>query len=175
MPALQQALQVKAPFSTCLAGGGRCVRLPASPLSFRYLPRQSSSPNIPVQKGIGRSSSVAPKRLEDMSQRFSPDRRSVAHTLSALFRRMGRRNLRVRARDWNDPETLRRLTQIQETKREGINSDIVMDRVVKLARKELGADGTGVWLFTGNEIFFGSGAGQASNDERLRLACSRRC
>jgi hypothetical protein len=76
----------------------------------------------------------------------------------------------VRARDWNDPETLRRLTQIQETKSEAINPDIVMDRVVKLARKELGADGTGVWLFTGNEIFFGAGAGQASNDERLRLA-----
>ena len=76
----------------------------------------------------------------------------------------------MRARDWNDPETLQRLTQIQETKREAINPDIVMDRVVKLARKELGADGTGVWLFTGNEIFFGAGAGQASNDERLRLA-----
>ncbi|HST11297.1 MAG TPA: hypothetical protein VLL05_13050 [Terriglobales bacterium] len=76
----------------------------------------------------------------------------------------------MRARDWNDPETLRRLTQIKETKSEAINPDIVMDRVVKLARKELGADGTGVWLFTGNEIFFGAGAGQASNDERLRLA-----
>jgi Sel1 repeat/GAF domain len=75
----------------------------------------------------------------------------------------------VRAHDWNDPETLRRLTQIQETKSEAINPDNVMDRVVKLARKELGADGTGVWLFTGNEIFFGAGAGQASNDERLRL------
>lgn len=76
----------------------------------------------------------------------------------------------MRARDWNDPETPRRLTQIQETKSEAINPDIVMDRVVKLARKELGADGTGVWLFTSNEIFFGAGAGQASNDERLRLA-----
>jgi hypothetical protein len=105
-----------------------------------------------------------------MRQPFSRDRGSVVHTLSALFRRITRQKLRVRTCDWNDPETLRRLTQIQETKSQAINPDIVMDRVVKLARRELGADGTGVWLFTGNEIFFGAGAGQASNDECLRLA-----
>lgn len=123
-----------------------------------------------MQKGIGRSSSAAPKRLEDMSQRFSPNHGSVAQTLSALFQRIGRRNPRVRARDWNDPETLARLAQIQETKSEAIDPDTVMGRIVKLAQKELSADGTGVWLFTDNETFLGSGAGQASNDERLRLA-----
>ena len=124
---------------------------------------------MPVQKGIGRSSSARPKRLEDMSQRFSPNRGSVARTLSALFYRIGRRNLRVRTRDWNTPETLTRLKQIQETKSEAIDPDMVMDRVVKLAWKELRVDGIGVWLFTDNEIFLGAGAGQASNSERLRL------
>jgi putative methionine-R-sulfoxide reductase with GAF domain len=125
---------------------------------------------MPLQKDIGRSSSACPKRLEDMSQRFSPNRGSVARTLSALFYRTGRRNLRVRTRDWNTPETLTRLKQIQETKSEAIDPDMVMDRVVKLAWKELHAEGTGVWLFTDNEIFLGAGAGQASNSERLRLA-----
>lgn len=105
-----------------------------------------------------------------MSQPPSPNRGSVADTLSALIQRIGRRNLRVRACDWSHPETPRRLTQIQETKNDAINPEIVMDRIVKLARHELRADGTGVWLFTGNETFFGAGAGHASNDERLRLA-----
>jgi hypothetical protein len=105
-----------------------------------------------------------------MSQRSSPNRGSVAHTLSALFQRIGKGNLRVRARDWKDPETLQRLARIQETKTEAIDPDTVMDRIVKLARKELSADGTGVWLFTLNETFLGAGTGQASNDERLRLA-----
>lgn len=123
-----------------------------------------------MQKGIGSSSSAGPQRLEDMSQRFSPSRGSVARTLSALLQRIGRRNLRVRACDWNDPETLPRLEQIQETKSEEIDPDTVMDRIVKLAWKELRADGTGVWLFTDNETFLGAGAGQASNDERLRLS-----
>ena len=105
-----------------------------------------------------------------MSQRFSPNRGSLAHSLSALFQRILRQNLRVRARDWNDPETLARLAQIKEIRSEAIDPDVVMDRIVKLARKELGADGAGVWLFTDNEAFLGAGAGQASNDERLRLA-----
>jgi hypothetical protein len=86
-----------------------------------------------------------------------------------LLQWIGRRNLSVRARDWNDPETLPRLEQIQEIKSEAIDPDTVMDRIVKLAWKELRADGTGVWLFTNNETFLGAGAGQASNDERLRL------
>jgi hypothetical protein len=105
-----------------------------------------------------------------MSQPFSPRRGSVAHSLSALFQRIGRRKLRVPARDWNDPETLPRLAQIEEIRSEAIDPDTVMDRIVKLARKELRADGTGVWLFTNNEVFLGAGAGQASNDEHLRLA-----
>src|SRR6202008_4935594 len=95
---------------------------------------------------------------------------SVARTLSALFHRIGRRNLRVRTRDWNSPETLTCLKQIQETTSEAIDPDMVMDRIVKLTWKELRADGTGVWLFTDNETFLGAGAGQASNSERLRLA-----
>jgi Sel1 repeat len=113
---------------------------------------------------------VRPQRLEDMSQRFSPSHGSVADSLSALFQRIGRRKLRVRARDWNDPETLPRLARIEEIRSEAIDPDAVMDRIVKLARKELSADGAGVWLFTGNEAFLGAAAGQASNDERLRLA-----
>jgi len=105
-----------------------------------------------------------------MSQPFSPSRVSIAHSLSALFRWIGRRKLKVRAQDWNDPETLPRLAQIEEIRSEAVDPDSVMDRIVKLARKELGADGTGVWLFTNNEVFLGAGVGQASNDERLRLA-----
>ena len=103
-----------------------------------------------------------------MSQRFSPNPGSVEHSLSALFPRIGRR--RLNAPDWNDPDTLPRLAQIQQINGEAIDPDTVMDRVAKLALKELSADGTGVWLFTENETFLGAGAGKASNDERLRLA-----
>ena len=128
------------------------------------------TPNIPVQKGHRSFVECGPKRLEDMSQRFSSNYGSVAHSLSALFRQIERRKVRVRACDWNDPETFPRLAAIQQIESEAIDLDTVMDRVVKLARKELSADGIGVWLFTNNEIFFGAGAGNASNDERLRLS-----
>src|SRR5215469_4180546 len=105
-----------------------------------------------------------------MSQRFSSNRGSVARNLSAFFQRIGARKARVRARDWNAPETLPLLAAIQQIEREAIDPDAVMDRIVKLAWRELSADGIGAWLFTHNETFLGAGAGKASNDERLRLA-----
>ncbi len=40
---------------------------------------------------------------------------------------------------------------------------------MKLTQGVVGAGGAGVWLFTNNEIFYCAGAGNASNDERLRL------
>ena len=108
-----------------------------------------------------------------MSQRFSPNRGSVARTLSALFLGIGRRNLRVRTRDWSSPETLTCLKQIQETTSEAIDPDMVMDRIVKLAYKELRADGTGVWLFTDNETFLGAGGGQAYTDPKTRQSVNQ--
>jgi hypothetical protein len=105
-----------------------------------------------------------------MNQRIPRDRGSFKLGLSALFQRIHRRGLRAKAVDWDDPQTLPDLLQIlQKIACDELDIDAVMDRVVKLASRELGADGAGVWLFTDNEIFYCAGAGEASNDERLRL------
>jgi hypothetical protein len=105
-----------------------------------------------------------------MSQRIPLDRGSFKLGLSTFFQRLHGRGLRPDAVEWSDPKTLPDLLHIQQ-KIEGDELDLaaVMDRVVKVAWRELGADGAGVWLFTNNEIFFCAGAGNASNDERLRL------
>jgi hypothetical protein len=105
-----------------------------------------------------------------MNQQIPLDHGSLKLGLSGLFQRIHRRGLRANAVDWDDPQTLPDLLQIQQTiKCDELNIDAVMDRIVRLASRELGADGAGVWLFTDNEIFYCAGAGEASNDERLRL------
>src|SRR5262249_49918081 len=78
--------------------------------------------------------------------------------------------LRANAVDWDDPQTLPDLLQIQQ-KIDGdeLDLDTIMNRVARVASRELCADGSGVWLFTSNEIFYCAGAGDASNDEQLRL------
>ena len=105
-----------------------------------------------------------------MSQRIPLDRGSLKLGLSKFFQRLHKPGLQANAVDWGHPRSLPDLLHIQQ-KIEGDEFDLaaVLDRVVKVAWRELGAEGAGVWLFTNNEIFFCAGAGSASNDERLRL------
>ena len=105
-----------------------------------------------------------------MSHWFSLNRGTIGQGLSALLQRMERRRLRADTRNWNAPHTLPDLIEIEKKiEGRGLDLDPVMNRVVKVTQTEFGPDGVGIWLFTTNEIFFCAGAGDASNDERLRL------
>jgi len=105
-----------------------------------------------------------------MSERLSPDRRSFTQFLPSLFHHIGSRVLRGSAGDRIDPQWLPELIQIrQEIKSGRLDLNAVIHRLVRLTQRVLGADGAGVWLFTSDEIFYSAGAGNASNDERLRL------
>jgi hypothetical protein len=113
---------------------------------------------------------VPENAAKDMSHWFSLNRETIGQGLSALLQRVERRRLRADTRNWNDPHTLPDLIEIEKKiDGRGLDLDPVMNRVVKVTQTEFGADGVGVWLFTTNEIFFCAGAGDASNDERLRL------
>lgn len=100
-----------------------------------------------------------------MSQRLSLDRGSFKRWLSALFQQI-RSSADIRI----DPPLLTDLIPIrQEVKSGKVDLNVVMNRLAKLTQRALGAGGAGVWLFADNEIFYCAGAGNASNDERLRL------
>jgi hypothetical protein len=105
-----------------------------------------------------------------MSERLSPDRRSFKQFLPALLQQIGRRGLRGSADGRIDPQWLPELIQIRQQVKSGrLDLDAVLNRLVKLSQRIVGAGGAGVWLFTNDEIFYSAGAGNASNDERLRL------
>jgi len=105
-----------------------------------------------------------------MSERLSPDRRSVKQLLSALFHQIQRQGLRGSADDRIDPQFLPDLMQIrQEVKAGKFELNAVIDRLTKLTQRIVDASGIGVWLFTNDEVFLYAGAGSASNDEHLRL------
>lgn len=105
-----------------------------------------------------------------MSQRLSPDRRSFKQFLSALSQQIQKQGLRGSADGRIDPQWQPVLMQIRQQIKGGrFDPDAVINHLTKLTQRVLGAAGAGVWLFTNNEIFYSAGAGDASNDERLRL------
>ena len=105
-----------------------------------------------------------------MSQRLSLDRGSFKRFLSALFQQMQRQGLRGSAGNRIDPQGVPDLIQIGHDVNSGrLDLNAVIRRLVRLTQRVVGAGGAGVWLFAHNEIFYCAGAGNASNDERLRL------
>jgi hypothetical protein len=105
-----------------------------------------------------------------MSERLSPDRRSFKQFLSLLFNRIQIPGLRGSVDQRIDPQWVPGLTQIrQEIKGGRFDLNTLIHRLARLIQGVVGADGTGVWLFTGDEVFLYAGVGTASNDERLRL------
>jgi hypothetical protein len=105
-----------------------------------------------------------------MSQRLSPDRRSFKQFFSALSQQIQRQGLRGNADGRIDPQWRPVLTQIRQQIKGGrFDPDAVINHLTKLTQRVLGATGAGVWLFANDEIFYSAGAGDASNDERLRL------
>jgi hypothetical protein len=111
-----------------------------------------------------------PKELLAMSERLSPDRRSFKQFLSTLFPQIQMLGLRGGADDRIDPQWLPGVTQIrQEVKSGRFDLNALINRFTRLVQGVVGAGGTGVWLFTNDEVFLYAAAGTASNDERLRL------
>jgi hypothetical protein len=105
-----------------------------------------------------------------MSERLSPDRRSFKQFLSTLFPQIQMLGLRGGADDRIDPQWLPGVTQIrQEVKSGRFDLNALINRFTRLVQGVVGAGGTGVWLFTNDEVFLYAAAGTASNDERLRL------
>src|SRR6267143_2067585 len=105
-----------------------------------------------------------------MSQRLTLDRGSFQRFLSALIKQIQRRGLRAGAGDRIAPQGVPDLIRIgQEVKSGRFDLNAVIRRLVKLTQRLVGAGVAGVWLFAHNEIFYCAGAGNASNDERLRL------
>src|ERR1700746_1537896 len=105
-----------------------------------------------------------------MSERLSPDRRSFKQFLSFLFQQIQMPGLRGSVDHRIDPQWLSGLTQIrQEVKVGRFDLNTLIKRQTRLIQGVVGADGTGVWLFTAGEVFLYAGVGTASNDERLRL------
>jgi Sel1 repeat len=105
-----------------------------------------------------------------MSERLSPDRRSFQQFLSFLFQQIQMPGLRGSVDHRIDLQLLSGLTQIrQEVKGGRFDLNTLINRLTRLIQGVVGADGTGVWLFTADEVFLYAGVGTASNDERLRL------
>jgi len=105
-----------------------------------------------------------------MSERLSPDRRSFMQFLSFLFQQIQMPGLRGSVDHRIDLQWLSGLTQIrQEVKGGRFDLNTLINRLTRLIQGVVGADGTGVWLFTADEVFLYAGVGTASNDECLRL------
>ena len=105
-----------------------------------------------------------------MSERLSPDRRSFKQFLSSLFQQIQMPGLRGSVDHRIDPQWLSGLTEIRlEVKGGRFDLNTLINRLTRLIQGVVGADGTGVWLFTADEVFLYAGVGTASNDERLRL------
>ncbi len=108
--------------------------------------------------------------LKDMSPRLSTDRRSFKQFLSTQFQHVLMQGVRGSASDRIDPQSLMELNQIRQHVKSGnLDLNAAINRLVKLTQGLVGAGGAGVWLFARDEIFYRAGAGNASNDERLRL------
>ncbi|HXY49220.1 MAG TPA: hypothetical protein VEI01_07200 [Terriglobales bacterium] len=87
-----------------------------------------------------------------------------------MFQLVQRQELRWSASDRIDPQWLPELVHIRQDVKSGkLDLNAITNRLVKLSQRVVGADGAGVWLFTHDDVFLCTGAGNAPNDERLRL------
>jgi len=87
-----------------------------------------------------------------------------------MYQLVQRQGLRWSASDRIDPQWLPELVQIRQDVKSGkLDLNAITNRLVKLSQRVVGADGAGVWLFTHDDVFLCTGAGNAPNDERLRL------
>jgi hypothetical protein len=105
-----------------------------------------------------------------MNQRITPDPQSFEQFLAAasLLQHIHKEALHHRAGEGRQP--LLELIDIQRAIDTGQQDlRVLVQRIVALAQRVVGASGAGVWFFTRQEFAYFAGVGTISNDERLRL------
>ena len=107
-----------------------------------------------------------------MAQRFTLDRQSFEQFLAAAslvqqFQKQAARSGRSDA----FAQPLLELVDTQKAIDSGsMDVDSAVERIVRLALRVVGGEGTAVWLFSNDEFVYRAGSGRnASHDERLRL------
>jgi hypothetical protein len=105
-----------------------------------------------------------------MNQRITPDPQSFEQFLAAasLLQQIQEEALRHSSGESRQP--LLELFEIQRAVETGKQDfRVIVQRIVALVRRVVGASGTGVWFFTRQEFAYFAAAGGVSDDERLRL------
>jgi Sel1 repeat len=107
-----------------------------------------------------------------MAQRFTLDLRSFEQFLAAasLLQQFQRQATQTSGPN-NFAQHLLELVETQKAIENGaLDANIAIERIVRLALRVLGGEGTAVWLFSDEEFVHRAGSGRsASKDERLRL------
>ena len=107
-----------------------------------------------------------------MAQRFSLDPQSFEQFLAAasLLQQFQRQATQSSGAQ-NFAYHLLELLDTQKAIESGaLDTDTAINRIVRLALRVLGAEGTAAWLFSNDEFIYRAGSGRsASKDERLRL------
>ena len=107
-----------------------------------------------------------------MAQRFSLDHQSFEQFLAAAsLLQQFQRQATQSSGPQNFAYHLLELLDTQKAIESGaLDTDSAIERIVGLALRVLGAEGTAAWLFSNDEFVYRAGSGRtASKDERLRL------
>jgi Sel1 repeat-containing protein/GAF domain-containing protein len=107
-----------------------------------------------------------------MAQRFSLDHQSFEQFLAAAsLLQQFQRQATQSSGPQNFAYHLLELLDTQKAIESGaLDTDSAIERIVRLALRVLGAEGTAAWLFSNDEFVYRAGSGRAaSKDERLRL------
>ena len=107
-----------------------------------------------------------------MAQRFTLDRQSFEQFLAAAS--LVQQFQKQAARTGRTDTFAQPLLELVETQKAidsgGMDVDSAIERIVRLALRVVGGEGTAVWLFSNEEFVYRAGSGRnASQDERLRL------
>lgn len=107
-----------------------------------------------------------------MAQRFTLDSRSFEQFLTAAsLLQQFQRHATQTSGPANFAQHLLELVETQKAIESGtLDTNIAIERIVRLALRVLGGEGTAVWLFSNDEFVYRAGSGRGvTHDERLRL------
>jgi TPR repeat protein len=107
-----------------------------------------------------------------MAQRFTLDRQSFEQFLAAasLVQQFQKQAVRSGRSDVFAQPLLELVDTQKAIDTGSMDADSAVERIVRLALRVVGGEGTAVWLFSNDEFVYRAGSGRkASHDERLRL------
>jgi hypothetical protein len=107
-----------------------------------------------------------------MAQRFTLDSRSFEQFLAAAsLLQQFQRHATQTSGPPNFAQHLLELVETQKAIESGtLDTNMAIERIVRLALRVLGGEGTAVWLFSNDEFVYRTGSGRSvAHDERLRL------